>query len=100
MMTQEEYKSKFLGINNDFQVKLKSLAKEYAISNNPYKIGDVVTDHMGSIKIEQIKFYFSTLPNSSLFPSCTYFGIEVTKRGEPKKGGKKRSVYQENLINS
>jgi hypothetical protein len=94
-MTQEEYKSKFDEINNDFQLKLKSLAKEYAISNNPYKIGDVVTDHMGSIKIEQIQF---TLGGGKYLPECAYTGIELTKKGEPNKRGTKRRIYLSNLL--
>ncbi len=89
-MTQEEYKSKFDEINNDFQLKLKSLAKECALSNNPYKIGDIVKDIIGSIKIEQIQF---TLGGGKYLPECTYTGIELTKKGEPKKKGTKRRIY-------
>jgi hypothetical protein len=93
-MTKDEYKSKFDEINNDCQLKLKSLAKEYAISNNPYKIGDVVTDHMGSIKIEQIQF---TLGGGKYIPECAYTGIELTKKGEPNKRGTKRRIYQSSI---
>jgi hypothetical protein len=93
-MTQEEYKSKFDEINNDFQLKLKSLGKDYAFSNNPFKIGDIVTDHIGSIKIEEIKAYLSRFP----YPCCVYYGTEYTKKGEPNKRGIKRAVYQPNLL--
>jgi hypothetical protein len=94
-MTQEEYKSKVNEINNDHQEKLRLLAKEYAYSNNPYSIGDIVTDPVGSIKIEQIKYQKGSIWSS--FPSCIYFGIELTKKGEPNKRGNKRSVFQSNI---
>lgn len=94
-MTKEEYKSKVIEINNDRELKLKSLAKEYALSNNPYKIGDIVTDHIKTVKIEKIQFTLGGLQSP---PECVYTGIELTKKGEPNKKGNKRSVYQSNII--
>jgi hypothetical protein len=94
-MTKEEYKSKLIEINNDSELKLKSLAKEYALSNNPYKIGDIVTDHIKTVKIEKIQF---TLGQFQSPPECVYTGIELTKKGEPNKNGNKNSVYQSNII--
>ena len=94
-MTQEEYKSKLNEINKDYELKLKSLDKDYAFSNNPFKIGDIVTDHIGSIKIEEIKAYLSRFP----YPCCVYYGIELTKKGEPYKKGTKRKIYQSNIKN-
>lgn len=93
-MTQEEYKSKFDEIHNDCQLKLKSLAKECALSNNPYKIGDIVKDTIGSIKIEQIQF---TLGGGKYLPECVYTGIELTKKGELNKRGNKRKIHQSNI---
>jgi hypothetical protein len=93
-MTQEEYKSKLNDINKDYELKLKSLDKDYAFSNNPFKIGDIVTDHIGSIKIEEIKAYLSRFP----YPCCVYFGIEYTKKGKPNKRGNRRSIYQSNIL--
>jgi len=94
-MTQYEYQLKLNQINKDYELKLKSLAKECALSNNPYKIGDVVTDHMGSIKIEQIQF---TLGGGKYLPECAYTGIELTKKGEPNKRATKRRIYQSSII--
>jgi hypothetical protein len=90
-MTQEEYKSKKDKINKEHNEKLLFLAKQYAFINNPYKVGDIITDHIGSIKIEQINFYYSE------FPSCSYSGIELTKKGEFNKRGKERTVFQLNI---
>ena len=94
-MNQEEYKKRLLEIESERNQKINSLKKEYAMLNNPYKIGDVITDHMGSIKIESVHLSQS----SSILPCCSYFGLELKKDGTPKKNNSKRRVWQENLIN-
>jgi hypothetical protein len=95
-MTKEEYQSKC----DEHHLKIKSLAKEYALSNNPYKIGDIVNDHTGSIKIEKIllrrKWFIAK--REFEYPQCIYIGVELTKKGEPNKRGYKRSIYQSNII--
>ncbi len=94
-MTQYEYQLKLNKINKDHQIRLRFLASDFAESNNPHKIGDIVTDHIGSIKIEQIKIV--SLSFSSTLPCCVYYGIELTKKGEPNKKGTKRTVHQSNI---
>ena len=42
-------------IEADFQIACKQLAYEFAITNSPYKIGDIVTDYAGSLRIEKVK---------------------------------------------
>ena len=58
------------------------------------KIGDIVTDHTGSVKVERITFYRGF--NDSL-PVCVYHGIELKKDLTPTKKGDKREVYQNNI---
>ena len=93
-MTQYEYQLKLNQINKDHQIRLRFLAYDFAESNNPHKIGDIVTDRIGSIKIDIIHF---TLGGGKYLPECAYTGIELTKKGEPNKRGKKRTVYQSNI---
>lgn len=92
MMTKEEYDKQLVLI---FEQK-KALAKKFAFANNPYKIGDIVTDRIGSIKIDKILYSIKT--SSSDYPSCIYEGIELTKKGLPNKKGNRRNVYQTNLL--
>ena len=40
-------------LEQDFEAKVKGLNKECAISNDPYKVGDIITDHIGSIIIKK-----------------------------------------------
>lgn len=84
----------------EYQERLESLRKmrieldtEYALSNSPYKIGDIIQDHYHTIKIEKIKFanrYDGT-------PQCVYYETELTKTLQPKKRQTDISMYQENV---
>jgi hypothetical protein len=89
-MTQEVYDKKWMEIKISFEAAKNALYKEFAYANNPYKIGDIVSDNLGTIKIEKIKVYLGL----HIYPQCVYFGVELTKKGEPNKRGNKRTVYQ------
>lgn len=93
-MTLEEYKQQLADLEEKYREDKHKLAIEYAKSNNPAKAGDVVTDHIGSIVVEEIHYY------SSLgTPTCRYYGTILTKKGEPiKLRNNKRWSYQCNLI--
>lgn len=93
-MTEIEYKEKVKILKKEHDDKLIELAKECAHSNNTHKIGDIVTDHIGSIVIEKFRLYFGL----SSLPSMIYYGTELKKDGTPTKKGGKRDVYQDNLI--
>jgi len=60
--------------------------------NNSVKIGDIITDHIGSIKVEKIFLY-----RSELEPSFIYSGKRYTKFNKPFKSGEKTRIYQINL---
>jgi hypothetical protein len=91
-MTLAELNQKQKDLLNEYQSNLNSLIKKYCLLNNPYKVGDVFTDHIGSVLIEDIRFHFGALP------CCIYFGAKLKKDGTPKVNGSKRSAYQSNDI--
>ena len=67
------------------------------MSNNPYKIGDVIKDHTSTIKIDTINVYMSLTD-----PCCVYSGPELKKDGTPKlpkRDGKqiRATIYQSNI---
>jgi hypothetical protein len=95
-MTPEEYKSKLTAIKLQFEENKSILAKEYAFSNNPYKIGDIITDHIGSIKIEKIQYTLGWESMKEL-PYCVYSGITLKKDKTPTKTPNQRTVHQTNL---
>lgn len=94
-MTEEQYKTELAKILFDYEQRKKDLRIKYATQNNPYKIDDVFTDHIGSIVINKIQV---TLNSSSDLPSCVYSGIELNKDGRPNKKQKNRYAYLQNDI--
>lgn len=94
-MTQDEYNERIKRLEAKLEDEKNTLLKEFVDSNNPYKKGDIVTDHIGSIRIEKIKYATGGMLG---IPCAVYFGIELTKKGVPKKIATKRDVYQRNIL--
>lgn len=95
-MKVEDYRKGLKIIEAEYKKQKDDLAKTYALANNNINIGDVITDHIGSIKVESIKVEISSFYET---PRCVYFGPELRKDKSPKKNGAKRNVWQSNLIN-
>jgi hypothetical protein len=81
-MNKEEYLKAEKAIKEEFEGKRKQLAREFASSNNPVKIGDIITDHYKTIRVEKLLWghNFGT-PFSCMF----YRGTRLTKNGQPAK---------------
>lgn len=92
-MTIQEYKEKLQEIKNEAIKKEQILAVEYAKANNPYKVGDIVTDHVGSIQVERITY---TMDINNI-PCAVFIGYELNKNGSKKKIDSLRNVYQTNI---
>ncbi len=92
-MNLEEYKSALNDIEKEAKAKKQQLYKDYAKANNPYKEGDIITDHIGSIRIEKI----TAVMDANNIPVCWYDGKVIKKDGTPTKRGAKRSIYQHNI---
>ncbi len=78
----EEYRKGLKEIDNEIEERRRRLAVLFAQENNPYQVGDIVTDHIGSLKIESIKY---SRNGYNELPCCIYFGIELKKDGTPMK---------------
>ena len=96
-MTKEEFINAKSIIDEEANVKKKALSKEFSFSNNPYKIGDVITDHSGSLKITEIKWGYMGFGDT---PMCVYIGTELLKSGLPEKRQINTKIYQSNIISS
>jgi len=96
-MEKETYLKRKSDLEGAYKRKVLQLSKDYAASNNPYKAGDIVTDHIGPIKIESMGYAWDSLKG---MPTCTYIGLELKKDGTPKKRGIIRKAYQINLLKS
>jgi hypothetical protein len=81
-MNKEEYLKAKKVLEEEFEEKKKKLALEFAYSNNPVKIGDVITDHYKTIRVEKLFWgYNFGNPFSCMF----YRGTRLNKKGEPMK---------------
>ncbi len=74
-------------------VKLKRRAiRNYCLSKNKVKLGDILTDHIGSIKVQKIGIYYNASDSQ-----CVYDGIVLTKSLKPRKDSSLRSVFLNNI---
>lgn len=92
-MEKEQLLATLKKLEETYENDRKKILKEYALSKNPFKQGDIITDHIGSVKFERIGFYMR-----KDIAECTYTGAELKKDGTPKKNGSVRTVYQSNII--
>jgi hypothetical protein len=94
-MTPEEYDKRKKLIEEERKVKIIKLNKEYALSNNKVKIGDIVKGHNVIILVEKIRIYSGFL--SKGYPMCEYIGVCLTKKLKPYKSGEKGHVFQDEV---
>lgn len=78
-MTAKELQEKCKALQRECDDKQSVLRKQYAIEHNPVKVGDIVTDHYHTIRVERMGVYGHPVP------FMRYHGTELTKQGEPKK---------------
>lgn len=93
-MDLSEYNLKISEINKESEKKKMDLTREFCLSHNTIKLGDVCGDNVGSIIVDKIQIamgFFKT-------PCCVYTGRELQKNGNPYKKERIRSVWQTNLI--
>jgi len=91
-MTKEALKEKIAAIDRLAEVQKRAACFEYVRTNAKYKIGDIVGDSADTIRVESIKF-----TGSRGDISIYYYGPALTKKGEPRKDGAKRAVYECNI---
>ena len=92
-MTKEELNERILIIGMEATIKKNDLYKEYALSHNPYKVGDVITDHIGSGRIRSIYVTIGQMDE----PMCVYICDNLTKSGKISKREPQRHIYQKNI---
>ena len=93
-MSTQEYDRQIGLLEEEFERRKKELMKEFSFSNNPHKIGDIITDNIGSIKIEKIKWGKLIYK----YPCCVYYGVELKKDLTPTKKQNNTQIWQSNLI--
>jgi len=95
-MNPAEYEVQIIQLRRKHQAELIDLMKQFVDDNNPYKAGDTVTDHVGSLYIKRTGYHMTH--NGT--PCATYTGVELKKDGTPSKKQTGRTVFQCNIINT
>jgi hypothetical protein len=93
-MTKQEFDNALNAIENEYSKAKEKLLIDYAKSNNPCEIGDIIEDHIGKgriIKQNVTRNYHDR--RSSMFYEC----IELKKDGTPRKKETLRTIYQHHL---
>jgi len=93
-MNKQELEHKLKELEQEYVLKKKEVMRQFCDDNNPYKVGDKFTDHIGTIIIEKIRYSYTVRET----PSCIYFGTELKKDGKPKKNNDKRNAWQSNDV--
>ncbi len=94
-MIKEEFTRLKDKLKDQHSQEIRDLDMSFALSNNPYKEGDIITSHLVSIKIEKILLQEGY---GGHLPECIYYGPLVKKDGTPFKNGKTDHIYQSNII--
>jgi len=92
-MTIEELNQQCIALQRECDTKKSRLCIQFAHEHNPVKVGDIVTDHYHTIRVENMRFYGYPVPH------MCYTGIAMTKKGVPAKRqpASREPVYQQNI---
>jgi len=88
-MNKKDFLSQLNILRQDYKKAKEDLYLKFAEENNPYKIGDIVSDYYHTIRIRKIKYYFpnarAIFNDGSDFPTTTYIGTELNLEFSPKR---------------
>jgi len=85
-------------LKQEYDVKEKKLCREYAFSNNPVNLGDIIEDDNGTrLCVTEIKYHIGNSMKNEL-PFCVYYGEEYTKQNRPRKYAQVKSIYQQRVV--
>lgn len=93
-MTLQEYKNRLKESEDKHRAEIRALRIEFALKNATHTKGDIVTDHIGSIKVDAV------CCGAYGDPQTIYYGVELKKDLTPRKDGAKRWVYQSSIKQS
>lgn len=96
-MTRQEYREALHEIKVKAENERRMLVREFATEHSPVKVGDYVSDHCDTIRVEDWDISRRDYEYNSL-PCLVYRGKTCKKDGTPRKHPKKCSVEQRNLL--
>ena len=95
-MNLEEYQEEVARLDHEYKEAKGRLKREYALTNNPVRIGTIAEDDCGNkVMVKRISIaytHWGEVPSE-----CVYHGELLKKDGTPRKDGKADCVYQSRL---
>lgn len=91
-MDYEIYRQRLEVLKQEYKYQKRKLAKDYATKHNTVKLGDVVTDNLGSVKVDKIEY------TTRDEPECYYWGVILTEFGKDTEHVKRRWIAQHNIL--
>ena len=92
-MTREEFRKRIDAIKKEADERAMELCRAYAYAHNDVQIGDMISDHKSTIRVERI----GMCVGFGGIPEMRYCGPEYTKSGAPRKDGRFDWIYQSNI---
>lgn len=81
-MTKQEYDERLAVLKKEYDRAKDNIAIEYAKSNNPYIVGDILSNDRGVIiRVDKIAYRYGI----DGMPYCSYSGIALKKDLTPRK---------------
>ena len=88
-MTKEELEKKLTEAAEKFEEEKQAILKQCAEENCDIKIGDIVTDHFQTIKVEKMTYYYDYVRQ---MPIMIFHGANYKKDGTISKRQKPYQV--------
>ena len=93
-MTKEELKEKIDELSRQFDKEKNKIYKQYLEEEYGIKIGDIVTDHIHTIKVESIDYFYDCFLDG---PTAKLNGPDYKKDGTISKRQTNTPVYLQNV---
>lgn len=93
-MTKEELKKKIDELSRQFEKEKNKIYEQYLDEKYGIKIGDIVTDHAHTIKVESIDYFYDCFLDG---PTAKLKGPDYKKDGTISKRQTNTPVYLQNV---
>jgi len=94
-MLLSEYKKRLREIKQIAGMEIAKLREECAMSNNKIELGDLVRDHKGFIRVDEIGIYIPGYTGDDTLPLCCYTGVVCAPKTHVLvEDGGAETVYQ------
>lgn len=92
-MDYKEFRAEMEDLEEQYKLEKKRILTEYVMSWCPYKVGDLVRDRIGYVKILSIHPIIGIYNKVDIMMK----GVEYTVKKEPKKNRVTRQIYHSNI---